>query len=59
MKVHYGEGVATHTGPKPCVACVGPREGSSEASAGERAGWPLSRGAPGDRQEIDGASPLR
>ena len=40
MKVHYGEGVATHTGPEPCV---GPREGSGEASAGERAGWPLSR----------------
>ena len=56
MKVHYGEGVAIHTGPEPCV---GPRESSGEASAGERAGWPLSRGAPGDRQEIDGASPLR
>ena len=40
MKVHYGEGVAIHTGPEPCV---GPREGSGEASAGERAGWPLSR----------------
>jgi hypothetical protein len=56
VQVHYGEGVATHTGPEPCV---GPREGSGEASAGERVGWPLSRGAPGDRQEIDGASPLR
>src|SRR3954466_9360005 len=40
VKVHYGEGVANHTDPEPCV---GPREGSGEASAGERAGWPLSR----------------
>ena len=56
VKVHYDEGVAIHIGPEPCV---GPREGTGEASAGERAGQPLSRGAPGDRQEIDGASPLR
>src|SRR3954471_15880812 len=48
VKVHYGEGVATHTGPKPCV---GPREGSGEASAGERAGWPLSR----ERATVPGA----
>ncbi len=40
MKVHYGEGVAIHIGPEPCG---GTREGSGEASAGERAGWPLSR----------------
>src|SRR5918993_3679597 len=48
VKVHYGEGVAIHTGPEPCV---GPREGSGEASAGERAGWPLSR----DRATVPGA----
>ena len=40
MQVHYGEGVAIHTGPKPCV---GPREGAGEASAGETTGQPLSR----------------
>jgi len=40
VKVHYGEGVATHTGPKPCV---GIREGAGEASAGECTGQPLSR----------------
>ena len=40
MQVHYGEGVAIHTGPKPCV---GPREGADEASAGETTGQPLSR----------------
>jgi len=56
VEVLYSEGVATHTGPKPCVD---PREGAGEASAGERAGQPLSRGAPGDRQEVDGASPSR
>ena len=40
MQVHYGEGVATHIGPEPCV---GTREGDDEASAGERTGQPLSR----------------
>ncbi len=50
------EGIANHIGPEPCG---GAREGIGEASAGDRAGQPLSRGAPGDRQEIDGASPLR
>ena len=39
MQVHYGEGIATHTGPKPCVVA---REGTGEASAGERIGQPLS-----------------
>jgi hypothetical protein len=48
VEVLYSEGVATHTGPKPCV---GPREGSGEASAGERAGWPLSR----ERATVPGA----
>ena len=40
MKVHYGEGVAIHTGLKPCVVT---REGGGEASAEERIGQPLSR----------------
>ena len=40
MKVHYGENLASHIGPAPCVVF---REGQGEASAGERAGWPLSR----------------
>src|SRR3954447_6507424 len=48
VKVHYGEGVAIHTGPEPCV---GPREGSGEASAGDRAGQPLSR----ERATVPGA----
>ena len=34
------EGVASHGGPEPCVVH---REGQSEASAGDRDGWPLSR----------------
>jgi hypothetical protein len=40
VKVHYGEGVAIHTGLKPCV---GTREGGGEASVEERIGQPLSR----------------
>jgi hypothetical protein len=40
VQVHYGEGVAFHTGPEPCVVA---REDGSEASAGERIGQPLSR----------------
>jgi len=40
VKVLCSEGLASHTGPEPCV---GPREGSGEASAGDRAGRPLSR----------------
>ena len=39
MKVHRNEGVAIHIGPEPCA---GVREGVGEASAGERAGQPLS-----------------
>ena len=54
MQVHYDEGVAIHIGPEPCV---GVRKDAGEASAGEGIGQPLSRGAPGDRQEVDGASP--
>ena len=40
MQVQYGEGIAIHTGPEPCVVA---REDGSEASAGERIGQPLSR----------------
>jgi hypothetical protein len=40
VRVHYGEGVAIHTGLKPCV---GTREGDGEASVEERIGQPLSR----------------
>ena len=39
MEVHCDEGVAAHIGPKPCA---GIREDVGEASAGERAGQPLS-----------------
>ena len=40
MKVFYGEGLATHTGPESCV-CT--REGAGEALTGEHVGRPLSR----------------
>jgi hypothetical protein len=40
VKVLCSEGLASHTGPEPCV---GPREGSGEAPAGERTGQPSSR----------------
>ena len=56
MQVHCDEGVATRIGPEPCVLAG---DGLDEASVGECAGQPLSRGAPGDRQEVEGASPLR
>ena|SRR6266436_1397616 len=39
MKVSYGEGVASHTGPESC-GCV--RKGVVEALTGVRAGWVLS-----------------
>jgi len=48
VQVHCDEGVANHIGPKPCA---GIREDVGEASAGERAGQPLSR----DRKLIPGA----
>ena len=48
MEVLCSEGLASHTGPEPCV---GPREGPGEASAGERAGRPWSR----DRAIVPGA----
>ncbi len=40
MQVHYGEGVANHTGPESCAVY---REVCGEALIGERAGQPLSR----------------
>lgn len=40
MQVLYDEDVASHIAPEPCVLS---REGQGEASAGARAGWPLSR----------------
>ena len=39
VQVLYDEDVASHVAPKPCVVF---REGRGEASAGARAGWPLS-----------------
>ena len=48
MQVLYDEGVATHIDPEPCA---GVREDVGEASAGERAGQPLSR----DRKLVPGA----
>jgi hypothetical protein len=40
MKVPYGEGVATHTGPESCAP---DRKGGGEALTGERAGRVSSR----------------
>ena len=48
MQVPCDEGIANHIGPEPCA---GIREDAGEASAGERAGQPLSR----DRKLIPGA----
>jgi hypothetical protein len=48
VQVHCDEGVANHIGPEPCA---GIREDAGEASAGGRAGQPLSR----DRKQIPGA----
>jgi hypothetical protein len=42
VKVHYGEGVANHTGPESCAVH---REVCGEALTGERAGQQLSREA--------------
>jgi len=56
VKVLYGEGFAHRTGPEPCAV---DREVGGEASAGGGIGQPWSRGAPGDRQEVEGESPLR
>ena len=40
VEVLYDEDVASHIAPEPCILF---REGQGEASAGARAGWPLSR----------------
>ena len=40
MEVLFDEDVASHIAPEPCAVS---REGQGEASAGDRAGWPLSR----------------
>ena len=40
VQVRHDEGPATHVGPEPCARV---REGTGEASAGERTGQPLSR----------------
>ena len=48
MEVPDDEGIANHIGPEPCA---GIREGVGEASAGVRAGQPLSR----DRKPFLGA----
>ena len=48
MRVPRDEGIANHIGPEPCA---GIREGVGEASAGIRAGQPLSR----DRKLVPGA----
>ena len=48
MQVHRDEGIANHIGPEPCA---GIREDVGEASAGVRAGQPLSH----DRKLIPGA----
>src|SRR5208283_5919815 len=40
MKESYGEGLATHTGPKSCGAV---HKGGVEALTGARTGWVFSR----------------
>ena len=49
MKVPYGEGVATHTGPESCAG-VGNR--AREALTGESAGWVLSREIDAPRKRV-------
>jgi RNA-directed DNA polymerase len=39
VRIHYGEGVATHTGPE---SCTGGRKAVGEALTGEHAGQVLS-----------------
>ena len=48
MQVPNDEGIANHIGPEPCAVI---RENGGEASAGVRAGQPLSR----ERKLIPGA----
>lgn len=59
MKVPYGEGLATRTGPESCA--VG-REAGGEALTGERAGRVLSRESqapPRERRSVRGADAVR
>jgi hypothetical protein len=56
VQVSASEGLANHTVLESCAETC---EGFGEALTGVRIGWVLSRGAPGDRQEVDGESPLR
>ena len=64
MRVSYGEGLASHTGPE---SCGGVREDAAEALTGVRAGWVsshenVSSGAPtvcDPRKAIPGGSPSR
>jgi hypothetical protein len=52
VQVHCDEGEANHIGPEPCAEI---REEVGEASAGERAGQPLSR----ESYSIPGADAVR
>jgi len=52
MKVSYGEGVATHTGPESCGVV---RKGSVEALTGVRAGRVSSR----ERDSLRGADAVK
>jgi len=52
VKVHHGEGVASHIGPEPCGDT---REGVGEASAGEHIGQPWSR----ESKIVSGADVVR
>lgn len=56
MQVLYEEDLASRIDPEPCTV---PREGQSEASAGKRAGWPLSRVRPLSRMPTSRAFPER
>jgi RNA-directed DNA polymerase len=46
MQKPYGEGLASHTGPK---SCAGSREAGREALTGAHAGGVLSREMPGNQ----------
>jgi hypothetical protein len=49
MKVPYGEGVATHTGPE---SCAGAGDCAREALTGESAGWVSSREIHAPRKRV-------
>ena len=57
MRVPYGEGVATHTGPE---SCAGAGNLAREALTGESAGWVLSREIQSPRErEVRGADAVK